>query len=627
MSQNFIANLHENDTFSPQSEEQENHALHHFILENDQDVSQGNVSSRNSTLVVPYVSSLSNNKFHSEQSKEIPNLVRASPKGSNDRKIISVVIESNKSIPAIPNRKNQASSVSSQGLTATSLGITRKGKWSQEEEEFVEQLIKEFEDGTIVCVNGTTLRSYLAKRLNCSGMRISKKFAGKNKGNLMFLGRPNATKGDSEKLRKLDECYVQSILRENQANTLALNHINAQRNAQGMQALAMQQAQHTASAQVGGVGVLTPPVNLSLCNLSQYVAMNGSGLPIPISSRVGWNTLPSNPVQLSSNNNAAPIVATKHQQQVYKQHMQQSFMNKNNSSALCSNSHINIQGQPNLNLQWQQDQQIHSANSITGNAGFEGTSQNYLKVSSTNNEMNNITPSDSFPSYASSRNEAWQISNTVNSDPGIVNKKTQHHSSFIKDTNEFTEQQKNLSNDDERKTETKKQRQEGNIRSNSHWMSSCVPGAGLSASPMLQAASSIPAFAINNNVNDSITADSYAEFAQQSAYDVSQHSAYRHDSILFPTSKAPSILTSRSTSQSSKQISSKFLLPSSQHKRFKSTVMEESASNEASYHQQAVFVSGSERSSERSSNSGSGNGSENGSDDLPSSDDVQSGEE
>lgn len=58
--------------------------------------------------------------------------------------------------------------------------ILRSGKWTVEEEKFACYLIEQFELGRLSdCENGITLRSYLAKKLNCAPMRISKKFAGK----------------------------------------------------------------------------------------------------------------------------------------------------------------------------------------------------------------------------------------------------------------------------------------------------------------------------------------------------------------------------------------------------------------------------------------------------------------
>lgn len=55
----------------------------------------------------------------------------------------------------------------------------RMGKWSWQEERYANQLIEAFENGMLTdCEDGSTLRSYLARKLNCAPMRISKKFAG-----------------------------------------------------------------------------------------------------------------------------------------------------------------------------------------------------------------------------------------------------------------------------------------------------------------------------------------------------------------------------------------------------------------------------------------------------------------
>ncbi|KAJ1398841.1 hypothetical protein B484DRAFT_339569 [Ochromonadaceae sp. CCMP2298] len=67
------------------------------------------------------------------------------------------------------------------------------GKWTAEEETFANRLIEGFEGGTLLdCDDGSTLRSYLAKRLNCAPMRISKKFAGLCIGKVRDIQRPPA---------------------------------------------------------------------------------------------------------------------------------------------------------------------------------------------------------------------------------------------------------------------------------------------------------------------------------------------------------------------------------------------------------------------------------------------------
>lgn len=56
----------------------------------------------------------------------------------------------------------------------------RQGKWTREEEEYVHCLIDEFKTGMMPLAEGTSLRTFLSKMLNCHPMRISKKFVGSN---------------------------------------------------------------------------------------------------------------------------------------------------------------------------------------------------------------------------------------------------------------------------------------------------------------------------------------------------------------------------------------------------------------------------------------------------------------
>ena len=54
----------------------------------------------------------------------------------------------------------------------------RRGKWTVEEENYSNRLISEFKLGLLPLTDGTTLRTFLSKLLNCDPMRISKKFVG-----------------------------------------------------------------------------------------------------------------------------------------------------------------------------------------------------------------------------------------------------------------------------------------------------------------------------------------------------------------------------------------------------------------------------------------------------------------
>lgn len=56
----------------------------------------------------------------------------------------------------------------------------RRGKWTPEEESYANRLIYEFKLGLLPLTDGTTLRTFLSKLLNCDPMRISKKFVGQN---------------------------------------------------------------------------------------------------------------------------------------------------------------------------------------------------------------------------------------------------------------------------------------------------------------------------------------------------------------------------------------------------------------------------------------------------------------
>ena len=60
-------------------------------------------------------------------------------------------------------------------------GMSRRlGQWTVEEENYADQLSRSFLSGCLIdCCEFETLRSYLASKLNCSKMRISKKFAGR----------------------------------------------------------------------------------------------------------------------------------------------------------------------------------------------------------------------------------------------------------------------------------------------------------------------------------------------------------------------------------------------------------------------------------------------------------------
>lgn len=82
--------------------------------------------------------------------------------------------------PADATSKTPATNTSAarDASTADKKKSTRKGKWTIEEEEFTTRIIQFFNSGLLELPEGTTLRSYLAEKLNCDPMRITKKFSG-----------------------------------------------------------------------------------------------------------------------------------------------------------------------------------------------------------------------------------------------------------------------------------------------------------------------------------------------------------------------------------------------------------------------------------------------------------------
>ena len=92
------------------------------------------------------------------------------------------IFESSEEIASITTKKRQLESdevfIANASEKRTKV-FPRSGKWTLEEESFAKQLIVNFETGLLKdCSDGCTLRAYLAKKLNCAPMRISKKFAG-----------------------------------------------------------------------------------------------------------------------------------------------------------------------------------------------------------------------------------------------------------------------------------------------------------------------------------------------------------------------------------------------------------------------------------------------------------------
>lgn len=71
----------------------------------------------------------------------------------------------------------------------------RKGRWVKEEEDYANFLSHEFCIGLSDIENGTTKRSFLSTKLNCTKMRISKKFKGQTSGKEVFERKSHRSDG------------------------------------------------------------------------------------------------------------------------------------------------------------------------------------------------------------------------------------------------------------------------------------------------------------------------------------------------------------------------------------------------------------------------------------------------
>ncbi|EQC41290.1 hypothetical protein SDRG_01265 [Saprolegnia diclina VS20] len=94
----------------------------------------------------------------------------------------------------------------------------RSGKWTPEEEKFTNTMIHYFRLGLLDIEDGTSLRWYLSKKLNCEAMRVTKKLKGNSSiGKQIFraLDSSSVTEASvreaTETLRVLEEEFFSSL--------------------------------------------------------------------------------------------------------------------------------------------------------------------------------------------------------------------------------------------------------------------------------------------------------------------------------------------------------------------------------------------------------------------------------
>ncbi|CAB9506540.1 expressed unknown protein [Seminavis robusta] len=100
---------------------------------------------------------------------------------------------------------------------ASDVGELHSGKWTHEESEYVKELIKEFEAGSLSIEENISLRRFLSKALNCSPKRISKKFEGTLYNGKQLYKRktsaltPEQVAAKRAKLREMERKYKESL--------------------------------------------------------------------------------------------------------------------------------------------------------------------------------------------------------------------------------------------------------------------------------------------------------------------------------------------------------------------------------------------------------------------------------
>ena len=82
--------------------------------------------------------------------------------------------------------------------------VSRRGKWTRAEEDYAAKLIEIFKHGLVPGLSeGCTLKAFLASKLHCAPMRISKKFSGSSVGKMIFSAQTQNPSYSEEMLKRL----------------------------------------------------------------------------------------------------------------------------------------------------------------------------------------------------------------------------------------------------------------------------------------------------------------------------------------------------------------------------------------------------------------------------------------
>lgn len=102
----------------------------------------------------------------------------------------------------------------------------RSGKWTNEEEAYTVRIIHYFKLGLLDIQEGTSLRWYLAKKLNCEAMRVTKKLKGNSsigkqiyRGSAVTKEKKIEMQRASEELANLKKLFLTSLVINSKRNS------------------------------------------------------------------------------------------------------------------------------------------------------------------------------------------------------------------------------------------------------------------------------------------------------------------------------------------------------------------------------------------------------------------------
>ena len=104
----------------------------------------------------------------------------------------------------------------------------RNGRWTPEEVEFVEMLMKMFNQGTLSIPNGISLNNFLRSIFLCKGTRPRKKIKNANFCTRLYdvftnTSSSGVSRDDYASLSKLQHAFIQSIEVEDDRNLLSFS--------------------------------------------------------------------------------------------------------------------------------------------------------------------------------------------------------------------------------------------------------------------------------------------------------------------------------------------------------------------------------------------------------------------